>query len=438
MVVVGAGLSGLFIASELIDSGVGDVVVVDKEPEPGGVVRTVTRDGFSLEPAAGSMMLPHPHLSPILARFGAATTPADPSASLRYVYTGDRLVPVPASPKAITVPLLPPGAKLRALLEPLVGGVPDPDHESLDAFCRRRFGRRAGELLAWLMASGVFAGDPRQLSARSAFPALAMMEKEDGSILRGVLRRRRARPAGQPRPTTHVPVGGMGEVARGAASMLGERLRTGFEVGTVRLRHDTWMVEGAETLEADAVVVSCRPELASRLVTGELSAHLSKATAAPVVVVGLGGRGEPSPIPPGFGVLSAPGSGLASVGMLFESAYAPHRAPPGSWLVKVIAAGAARREVVDWDDERLVERVGGELAQVVGADLDATFVEVIRHRPGIPQYEIGHGEWLELVESLLSEQPGLYLTGWGYRGVGVAQLASEAVAVSKRIAAQGR
>ena len=201
----------------------------------------------------------------------------------------------------------------------------------------------------------------------------------------------------------------------------------------MRPRGETWIVQGAETLEADAVVVSCRPELASRLLTGELNTHLSKSRAAPVAVVGLGGRGEPSPIPPGFGVLCASGSGLASVGMLFESAYAPDRAPPGAWLVKVMAGGATRPEVVDWDDDRLVDRVGGELARVVGADLDATFVEVIRHRPGIPQYEIGHGEWLERVVSLLSEQPGLYLSGWGYRGVGVAHLASEAVAVSKRI-----
>jgi len=33
----------------------------------------------------------------------------------------------------------------------------------------------------------------------------------------------------------------------------------------------------------------------------------------------------------------------------------------------------------------------------------------------------------------LADRPGLYLTGWGYRGVGVTHLASEAAMVARAV-----
>jgi oxygen-dependent protoporphyrinogen oxidase len=433
VVVVGAGPAGLFTASELMAAGIEDVMVVDAATEPGGIARTITRDGFSLEPAAGTLMLPHPHLTPILRRVGAETVPA--VSADRYVYVKDRLVPIPASQRAVLAPLATVSAKLRALAEPLVRTGPDQNDESLDDFCRRRFGGGVGELLAWLAASGVFAGDPKRLSARSGFPMLTGLESEAGSVLLGMWRRRRARP-GVPWPASHLPVGGMTGLAQTAGRALGHRFRREFEVHSVHRDGSGWVVEGPESMPADAVVLAVRPDLASSMLDGELGATLGKSVSAPVVVIGIGGSG-PRPLPPGYGALIGPDAGLVSLGMLFESSYAPERAPEGSWLAKVIAGGACRPEVVDWDDDRLVERVGGELARVLGHDIDASFVEVIRHRSGIPQYDVGHGGWLAEIDRELGHLPGLQLTGWGYRGVGVGHLATDAVATSRRIVGGG-
>ena len=434
VVVVGAGLAGLFTASELMRAGIEDVMVVDKEHEPGGVARTVRRDGFSLEPAAGTLMLPNPHLSQILDRIGVDVIRAGPSATLRYVYDRDRLIPLPSTPKALLSPIVPVGSKLRALAEPLVRTSPGSKDESLDHFCRRRFGDGMGKMLAWLAASGVFAGDPQRLSARSAFPTLTILESEAGSVVRGGLRRRRRRPAGVARPSIHLPVGGMEALVQAAASLLGDGFRGGFDVASVLHDGSEWRVEGTETIRADHVVLAVRPQASTALVDPDLGAVLAGAVSAPVVVVGLGGPSHRLPLPPGFGVLTGPDSGTASLGVLFESSYAPARAPQGHALVKVIAGGARKPEVVEWDDARIVEIISAEVAQILGTDIDPSFVEIIRHHAGIPQYEIGHGAWLAELDGLLGDRPGLNLTGWGYRGVGVAHLASDAVAIANRIA----
>ena len=434
-VVVGAGLAGLFTASELVGAGVEDVLVIDKEFEPGGVARTIHRHGYSLEPGAGAFLLPHPHLTPVLERIGAEVMPAEPEAAMRYVHTGGRMVALPSSPKAVLAPLVPVSAKLRAALEPLVRTPARSEDESLDSFLRRRIGDGLGGLLSWIAASGVFAGDPARLSARSAFPLFPALEDEAGSILRGGLRRLRNREPGASRPTSHLPVGGMARLADAVAEALGDRFRGAFSVASVSRDGSGWRLEGSETIRADHVVLAVSPRVAAGLVDGDLGSVLAGAVTAPVVVVGLGGPSDRLPLPPGFGVLTGPDAGTASLGVLFESSYAPERAPQGHALAKVIAGGVRRPEVVDWDDVRIIETISSEVSHILGTEVVPSFVEIVRHRVGIPQYEIGHGGWLAELDGLLGDRPGLHLTGWGYRGVGIAHIAADAVATTNRIAA---
>lgn len=431
VVIIGGGLAGMFTASELMAAGIDDVVVLERDREPGGLTRTIERDGFSLEPAAGTLLLPHPHLTPVLGRLGAEVVPAV-DAGLRYVFTRGRLVALPSSPKAALAPLVPWSAKLRAVAEPFIRGRQLED-ESLDAFMRRRLGDGLGGTIAWVAASGIFAGDPAKLSARSAFPAITGLEEEAGSIVRGGLRRLRNRPKGAPRPASHVPLGGMSGLAARAAARLGDRFRLGREVESIRRQGGSWEIAGTDRLRADHLVLACRPSAAARLVDDELAAVLMNAVSAPVVVLGLGADAAMLPLPPGFGALVGPDARTATLGVLFESSYAPHRAPGGASLAKIIAGGATRPEVVDWDDDRLLGEVVREVSRILGCDITPSFVEIVRHREGIPQYDLGHHAWLRTIDELAAATPGLHLTGWGYRGVGVAHLATDATRLAARI-----
>lgn len=427
VVIVGGGFAGLFTASRLLAAGVDDVVVVEASDEPGGVARSVTRDGYVLEPGAGSFLLPHPNLSRVLA--DSDLVPA--AATARHVWTGTRLITPGAGPRGVLAPLVPLRAKLRGLLEPLVSEPPGDNDESLDRFCRRRLGDTLGRTVAWLAASGIFAGDPARLSAEAAFPAVIDLVRREGSLVGGGIRRLRSRPRDAVRPSVQVPATTMADLAAHMATRLDGRFRRGHRVEAVRRTADGWTVSGDEQLKADHVVLAVAPHVAAGLVTGSLAEALGGAEAAPVVVVGLGG--PDMSIPAGFGILTGPDAGTATRGILLESSYAPHRAPAGASLVKVIAGGAPGRPLLDLDDAGLVEVIGAEVAQVLRTDLDVTFTEVIRHRHGIPQYVIGHRRWLASVESATCES--MHLTGWGYRGVGMAHLATDALRIAETITA---
>lgn len=138
-------------------------------------------------------------------------------------------------------------------------------------------------------------------------------------------------------------------------------------------------------------------------------------------------------LPEGFGILTGPDARTATRGILLESSYAPHRAPNGGGLMKVIAGGLPHHPVVDADDATIIETVGSEVARILGHDLDVSFAEVVRHRLGIPQYVLGHGDWMSGIEAASPDT--LHLTGWGYRGVGVSHLATDAGRIADRIAA---
>ena len=428
MVVVGGGLAGLFTASQLTAAGVEDVVVVEASPHPGGVTRTVSRDGFSLEPGAGSFSLPDPGLTPILDRAGVETKPV--AAGARYVFTDGELLELEASPRLLLTPLLSIPAKLRAGAEILVPSRTNPD-ESLAVFCRRRFGRGAGDMVSWLMASGVFAGDPTRLSVMAAFPVLEELELEASSVIRGALRRRRRMTSRHPR-RLHVPVGGMARLAEQVAATMEDRFRPRFAVEAVHQDRGSWVVEGPEKIVADIVVLAVPPLEAAKMVDSEVAGLLSRARSAPVAVVGLGGPG-PSPFPSGFGALVGPDENLATRGILFESSYAPDRAPSGSWFVKAIVGGATRPDVSTWSNQHLEEHTIREMGIVSGGDVAPSFVEPIWHQPGIPQYETGHLQWLSSLDALIGFRPGLRVTGWGYRGVGMASLAMEATRLAREI-----
>ncbi|MEX2322624.1 MAG: protoporphyrinogen oxidase [Acidimicrobiia bacterium] len=431
--IVGGGLSGLLIATELRRRGVDDILVLEAAGHVGGVTRTIHAEGYTLEPGAGTFLLPHRHLSPLLEEAGVAIAKAEPVASDRYVYARGRLVAVRRSPRMALAPILGWRAKARAALEPVVRSRPRSDDESLADLLERRFGRETGRLVSWLAASGVFAGDPRRLSARSSFPLLAALEKESGSIVRSALRRRRTATRTDETPQPHLPVPDMAGVADGLASALGVRLRTSFEVAAVTAGGSTVTIDGLERVRAQHVVIATSPSVAARILQGGVAASLNESVTAPVTVVWLGGNDDAVPLPDGFGALVGPDTGTKLLGILFESSYAPSRAPEGKNLAKIIVGGATNPDVAAWDTDRVIEAVVSEASRILGRDLAPDFTRVVRHADGIPQYEVGHQSWVATVAA--ATPPGIHLAGWGYRGVGLSHLAADAVAVADRVTA---
>ena len=431
VIVVGAGLGGLLVASEVARRG-GHPLVLEAGPVPGGVTATVHDENYLLEPAAGSFLLPHPHLTPILESVGASVVPAEPVAHRRFVYDRGELFEL-AGPTSLTTRLVSGRGKLRLLREPWVRSPATVIDEPLQSFLERRLGPEAGRTGATLMAHGVFAGDPDRLSARAAFPAIVALEDAAGSLVRGVLARRRTRSKDAPRARVHTALNGMDGLAAELAAPLGDDFRPDWPVESVQHDGSGWTVTGRGEEHAPAVIVALAPAEAARILPGPFAPLLNEAHAAPVAVVGLGGPEAHMQVPSGFGVLTGPDAGLHILGLLFESSYAAGRAPDHHRLLKGIYGGDADPAVLALADDDLVALAIEEAGRILGVPLRPSWTRVIRHSPGIPQYHVGHAAWLDRLDHVATEFPGLHLAGWGYRGMGVTSLAQHASALAERV-----
>jgi oxygen-dependent protoporphyrinogen oxidase len=122
VLVVGAGLSGLMAAWELTRAG-REVVVVDANPRPGGVVCTVEREGYRFETSPIPLQVLHPQARPFSERLGLGgeLIVGTDAGRTRHIYLRGRLHAVPRSLRELArSDLFTAIQKARLLMEPLV------------------------------------------------------------------------------------------------------------------------------------------------------------------------------------------------------------------------------------------------------------------------------------------------------------------------------
>jgi oxygen-dependent protoporphyrinogen oxidase len=101
-------------------------------------------------------------------------------------------------------------------------------------------------------------------------------------------------------------------------------------------------------------------------------------------------------------------------------------------LIRVLAGGAHEPALAAAPDADLVDLARDTLRRACALAAAPSFIRVIRHARGIPQYTLGHAARLAAIDARVARFPGLVLTGNSYRGVSVNACVSEA----KRVAAE--
>jgi oxygen-dependent protoporphyrinogen oxidase len=461
VLIVGGGIAGLSAAYGLAESATSrdspiQCTLVEAEPRLGGKILTEQVGGFVIEGGPDSFLSQKPWGVELCRRLGLADRVIGTNRDRRktYVYSKGRLEELPEG-LALGVPtklgpflksgLLSWRGKLRLGAELLIPRRSAREDESLGAFFRRRLGEEALERIIEPLMTGIYAGDADSLSIQATFPRFPEMERQAGSIIRALLgswrRHRGEGPGGSPFVTLQ---GGLSEMVQALTARLGRlRVLAGYRVRAVRVsgapRRYEVVIEGTAPLAVDALVLATPAYDAATLLEpfdGELGALLRGIPYASTATISLGfPRKDFSHRLDGYGFVVPRIEGRALLAVTWTSSKWSHRAPDDAVLLRAYVGGAGRETVLERADDGLVSLVRAELRDMMGVTEAPVLAKVYRWPRAMPQYLVGHLERLAAIGERLARWPGLFLTGAGYRGVGIPDCIGDGLDTAERVRA---
>ena len=443
--VIGGGISGLVCAYALQKAGIEDLLVEASE-RSGGVIQSISRDGFLLELGPQSFSCTS-QLRNLCVDLGIADQLLEaPRRAPRFILIDGKLKTVPMSPPAFFTSSLISGATKWALVRDIFGkSVPPEADESVAAFVRRKFPDQLLDRLVGPFVSGVYAGDPEKLSLRSAFPQFYGAEKATGSIVRGMLRIAKSKKGPRERPTLNTFREGNETLVRALGKKLGSTVLTRTTAANIYRQNDGTFHVSVEGSSNDPVTTKCVVLATPTDISGKLLAQLepsfesllTSVEYAGVAVVSLGyAKKDIGHSLDGFGFLVPRSAGLRILGTVWNSSLFPGRAPEGHALLTAFVGGTTDPAVTKLSSEELSNLVHREIAPLLSIKSAPTFCNVTIWPRALPQYNLGHGDRLASITENLASFPGLFLAGNYLRGPAIGACVEQALAVAEEVMAQ--
>ena len=445
--IIGGGISGLsaayFLEKEAAQAGVEIAIdLFEARNRLGGVIVTEQRGEFLVEGGPEAFLAVKPAAADLCRELGLGDQLLLSNDALRktFVLQNGRLRELPEG-LMFVVPsriwplfasdLLSWKAKLRLVTSPLL---PTPQMRGRDVsvaeFIRRRFGSEVLERLAEPLLAAVYGADVDMLSARAALPQLVALEEKYGCLWKG-LRAAAADSRARPKGSLFITLrGGVGKLIETLQARL-RRTTVHTETMAMRVRRsadglgitiESGAGEKSET-GADALIIATPAHSAAQLLREldrGLAEQLEMIRYHSSLIVAFGfNRTAFRTRPEGFGFVVPRSEARRLVALTWVSTKFPFRSPAEQLLVRCFLGGARDPQAAELTDDQLVAVSLRELNEICGESAHPSFHQVYRWNLSMPEYGLGHLERLREIESRLAAQPGLFLVGNGYSGVGI-------------------
>jgi oxygen-dependent protoporphyrinogen oxidase len=450
--IIGGGITGLSAAlklQELLPEAT--LRLFEGKSRVGGVLGTQRVGDYLLEQSADMFTTREPWAIDLCRRIGFDKELIGTNDKHRraFVVRDGRLHPVPEGFTLLSTarigpllrsPLLSIRAKARMGWEYFVPPRMEDADESLEHFVIRRFGREAFERLVQPLIGGIYTADPAKLSMQATLPQFLQMEREHGSLLRGM---RKQRPARAPTAKMEVaesgarygmfvaPREGMESFVQAiAAKLRPEVIQKDSPVeGVKKEAGGPWILsikrpsgcveqESFDALIVAAPAYACRPLLEP--IDSEFATLVGSIEHAGCsVVISCYRRDQLSHPLDGFGIVLPHVEGRRIIATSFSSVKFSGRAPADRIILRTFVGGALQPQLNSFDDAALQQLVAEELAALVGAKGPPEISRVVRWQGVMPQYHVGHVQLVDRIEARAATIPNFALAGNAYRGVGI-------------------
>jgi len=448
--VLGGGVTGLTAAWRLAAAG-HTVRVLEASPRVGGSVRTESADGWIVEAGPQSFQDATPEIGSLIGELGLGPERIGPSpeARNRYIVRNGAPFALP-TPKdlagLVSTPLFSFGTKLKISGEVARSPRERTTDVSVAVLVREHFGAEVLDKVVQPFVGGIYAGDAERLSARYAFPKIWEAERTTGSLVRAAMEAAKGR--------RHPELNESSALVsfRGGLQALTDALAARLAPGSVALRAEVrsvergpgagWSVawegpEGPRSAPFDRVLCALPAWSLARLSFGpageQALSSLGEIEHPPVACVFAGFRRDQVRHPlDGFGVLVPAIEKRSVLGVVFSSSLFAGRTPPGHVGLTAFVGGALQPKLALLPEAELVERVLGDLRDLLGAQGRPALVRHTLWPRAIPQYNLGHGRHLEAIAAFEGAHPGIFVGGNARDGISLSDCIMSGNALAQR------
>ncbi len=395
VVIVGAGFSGLTLAYHLRKKGM-EVRMFESQDRAGGMLNTQVSD-FGLTEYAANAILNDIEIERLFEDLNVPFAIQKPERKNRYIFW-ER-----PSRWPLTVAT---SAKLVWALGRIKLGSPEimpQEYETIHDWSRRVVNAEFEERLLTPALQGVFAGDPKRLSARLTLSALftgrAPAGKTKGSV---------------------APSLGMNQLM--------QALRHRLEADGVGMQFNYEF--NLKDFEGETVVLCTSAWLAAEItreIYPELSEQLRHCEGLPLVSATCVFEKSMTDLK-GFGCLFPASQGFQAAGAVFNDCVFEGRSKYRSetWIL----GGALHLGAVKWSDEEILSHILKDRARLMpGATGQPLDFKVSRWPRAIPHYTV---QWEKFVKSLKVERP-LFLHGNYLGAIGLSRIHRSSMQLAEQI-----
>ena len=448
VLILGGGIAGLAVAYELLQQRV-PFTLLEAGSRIGGVVFSEPVDGFNVDGGPDALLIQKPDGIKLCQELGLGDRLVPTKLPrLAFIQRGGNLHALPAA-SVMGIPtewgpfiktrLFSWPGKLRMGMEMVIPKAEPHGDESIGSFMRRRFGNEAVEYLAEPLLAGIHAGDVDHLSIRALFPRFPEAEQRAGSLLRA-FRSGPKHPPSKDGAFKSLP-GGLSELIHALEAVLpAAQIRKNTPVTSVDYDGTQYRVTTAsgEVLTSRTVVCATPAFVAAKILRGaapKIAAACSDIPYASAATVAMAFKREQIAHPlngSGFVVPRAEKTGIMAGSWL--SSKWPGRAPEGHVLLRAFLGGARDPKAIEKTDAEIVSTGLSAMGPLIGITGAPLFTRIYRWENANAQHNVGHLERIDTIDRDLPAHPGLFITGSGFRGVGVPDCVADGRATARQVA----
>ena len=444
--IIGAGLTGLTLAFLLKKQGY-NVIVLEKADRVGGAIQTHIYEGYVFEEGPNTGVVSNPEVAELFEMLGCNIETANDSAEKRLILKNHQWHPLPSGAISfMKTPLFTAADKIRILFEPLRKKGTDPD-ESVASLAARRIGQSFVDYAVNPFISGIYAGDPEQLTTRYALPKLYNLEQDYGSFIGGGFKKSRQKKTERDKKASRKVFSVYGglrklidllEEKTGKESIIcdAQQIRIGkkdenYEISYLK---DNECERIAAKTVISTIGAYALPEILPFIPKSDMD-RITKLNYAKIVQVAVALKEnslDPKYI--SFGGLIPKKENRNLLGVLFPSYCFSDRSPDNCSTLAVYLGGVKHPELFDLSDDNLRSLVLKELEELFDIPAPSVlFTKIFRHPYAIPQYDKWSGDRFDTIKKIEAEYPGLIIAGNLRNGIGMSDRIKQAFDIADQL-----